>query len=423
MNRSIIFVCVAAFCLYTIAENPKTAPYTVIANPGEQADRSIRLNWHTDPDGNTPACLFTHRTDTDWSEACRVDAERRLCTAYDSLFSKLPNNEDWHEKARFVRNTAQLDNLDPDTEYMYRFTDDSTDEIRYFKTAPTSGKWTAAIISDFHAYTPLPRRVDAAMAMLDTLESANHAPFDLILHAGDVCAWGGSYSFWKDLYANRQFKNYVWAGVNGNHDNMARGYARQTNEFFLYANNNPENGYEGEIGVCYHFRYGDVLFIMLNNENMRDEAGLSKAQTWVRKVIAGHPAPFVVVMEHYQWFFGNNGKFSQYERWHNLFDECGVDLAISGNNHIYARTNAIYKNKETDGKQGTVYVQTPSSDNGRGRTLEEWTDNQDLIKFRWSERPNTVGALLLKAESGALSLTLHDRSGRQIDSVTVRRKR
>ena len=261
------------------------------------------------------------------------------------------------------------------------------------------------------------------MTMLDTLESVNHAPFDLILHAGDVCAWGGSYSFWKDLYANHQFKNYVWAGVNGNHDNMARGYARQTNEFFLYANNNPGNGYEGEIGVCYHFRYGDVLFIMLNNENMRDEAGLSKAQAWVRKVIAGHPAPFVVVMEHYQWFFGNNGKFSQYERWHNLFDECGVDLAISGNNHIYARTNAIYENKETDGRQGTVYVQTPSSDNGRGRTLEEWTDNQDLIKFRWSEGPNTVGALLLKAESGALSLTLHDRSGRQIDSVTVRRKR
>ena len=107
MNRSIIFVCVAAFCLYTIAENRQTAPYTVIANPGEQADRSIRLNWHTDPDGNTPVCLFTHRSDTDWSEACRVDAESRPCTAYDSLFSKLPNNEDWHEQARFVRNTAQ----------------------------------------------------------------------------------------------------------------------------------------------------------------------------------------------------------------------------------------------------------------------------------------------------------------------------
>lgn len=244
------FAALAAFCLGNLAANLATYPYTVIANPGEQADRSIRLNWHTDPNENPSECQFTRRTDTDWSEARRANAESRLCTAYDSLFSKLPNNEDWHEQARFVRNTAQLDNLEPDTEYMYRFADDSTAEIRYFKTAPTTGEWTAAIISDFHAYTPLPGRVDAAMAMLDTLQNINRTPFDLILHAGDVCAWGGSYSFWKDLYANHQFKNYVWAGVNGNHDNMSRGFARQSNEYFRYANNNPENGYEGEIGVC-----------------------------------------------------------------------------------------------------------------------------------------------------------------------------
>lgn len=47
--------------------------------------------------------------------------------------------------------------------------------------------------------------------MIDTLEVCNGGDFDLMLHVGDVCAWGGSYSFWKDLYDQPQFKKYLWA--------------------------------------------------------------------------------------------------------------------------------------------------------------------------------------------------------------------
>ena len=113
------------------------------------------------------------------------------------------------------------------------------------------------------------------------------------------------------------------------------------------------------------------------------------------KVISENPAKYIIVMEHYQWFYATDGRTSQYARWHDLFDECGVDLAIAGNNHIYARTNAIYHDAETDGTTGTVYLQTPSSDNERGQATKEWTDNKDKIKFIWSEGPQTVGALLM----------------------------
>ena len=294
--------------------------------------------------------------------------------------------------------------------------------IRTFRTAPADGTWTAAVISDFHAYTPLPGRVEAAMAMLDTLEACNKGDFDWVLHVGDVCAWGGSYSFWRDLYTRKAFGKYLWAGVNGNHDNMSRKYIKTSNEFFRYANNNPLNGYAGEEGVCYHFTYAGTLFIMLNNENMKTDAQLSAAQSWVRRVIKENPARFVVVVEHYQWFYGNDGRTSQYERWHQLFDECGVDLALSGNNHIYARTNALYQGQETDGSRGTVYLQTPSSDNERGQKLKEWTDNKDRIKVRWSEGPKTVGGLLMKATPQQLTLTLYNRHGQAIDSVTVKAK-
>ena len=162
---------------------------------------------------------------------------------------------------------------------------------------------------------------------------------------------------------------------------------------------------------------------MLNSESMRSDEGLAKAQQWVRKVIEENPARFVVVVEHYQWFLARNGNTSQYARWNKLFDECGVDLAIGANNHIYARTNALYQGRETDGSKGTVYIQTPSSDNERGQGLKEWTDNKDIIKIRWSEGAKTVGALLLKGDNKKLELTLYDRNGKALDSVAVKAKR
>ena len=125
----------------------------------------------------------------------------------------------------------------------------------------------------------------------------------------------------------------MWAGVNGNHDNMSRGYIKTSNEFFRYANSYPNNGYRGEEGVSYFFKYGNVLFIMLNNEAMKTEEGLKEAQDWVRDVVKRNPSQYKVVCEHYQWFYGADGKDSQYVRWNKLFDELGIDLALRSEEH------------------------------------------------------------------------------------------
>ncbi|RYG16252.1 MAG: metallophosphoesterase family protein [Chitinophagaceae bacterium] len=414
--------------------NPVSAqntPYTIIANPGENASSEIRLNWHTNLGSGDSYIIYTKISDKNWNKAIWARAEQELCTVFDSIYSKKPNGENFYEDVRFTRNTIALQGLSEDTEYKYKFSSEKRSstsshahggsEMHYFKTAPKSAKWNMGIISDMHVYAPLPNRQKAAMAMIQQLEKQNKKPFNMMLHVGDVSAWGGSYSFWPTLYADSTFSKYVWAGVNGNHDNMTR-LNGQSNKFFRNVNDNPINGYAGEIGVSYHFRYGDALFVMLNNEAMKSAEELAKAQDWTREVIKKNPAKYVIVMSHYQWFMGNDGKSSQYSRWKQLFDEVGVDLAISGNNHIYARTNALYADRETDGSKGTVYIQTPSSDNERGRPLEEQLHNKDLIKFRWSEGGQTVGALTMKANKKQLMLTLYDRNGKTIDQVLVKSK-
>ena len=246
---------------------------------------------------------------------------------------------------------------------------------------------------------------------------------DWVLHLGDICAWGGSYSFWKNLYGMQWFRDYMWAGVNGNHDNMSRKY-ELTNEYFRNSAAYPLNGYPGEMGVCYWFKYGEALFIMLNSESMRTQEGLEAAQEWFKSVVENNPSKYIIVCEHYQWFFGTDGADSQIARWSQLFDKYGVDLALAGNNHIYVRTNALYNKEETDGSRGTVYIQTPSSDNERGQAMKpELTHNKEIIKCRWTEGPKTVGAMSIKVFPTHIELALLDRNGTVIDTATVKAKR
>lgn len=395
--------------------------FSVVTCPAENAAVAMNVSWATDPGTKSTEVIFTEASDKLWRHTQRAtDVERQLCSTFDSIFSKSAQNEDVCERWTFSKCGVTLKKLKRDTEYMYRVVADGTrTPIYHFRTAGAKC-WSACVISYFHHYTPLPARLQSAMAMIDTICHKDPS-LDWVLHLGDVTAWGGSYSFWKTMYEEPVFRKYMWAGVIGNHDFMSRKYAKCTNQYFRFANHYPLNGYAGEEGVSYFFHYGDALFVMLDSEAMRSDEGLAQAQEWFRKVMKTErgKARYVIVCEHYQWFYGNDGKTSQYARWAKLFDEFGVDLALAGNNHIYVRTSALYDGAATDGTKGTVYVQTASSDNERGQAAREWTLNRDIIKKIWTEGAHTVSAMHLDATPKALTLTLYDRHGTAIDQVKV----
>lgn len=416
MKRILIMLAAVAGVVFGAAAQVST----VIANPGENAATEININWHSS-EAKGYDKVFYAPADRPNAKLKHARARQELCTAFDSMYSKSPIGENIYEYPHFIRNTVQLKKLLPSTLYRYTIAGDTA--VRYFRTAPANGSFRAAIISDFHAYAPLPGRQQAAMAMLDTLESINGGPFDLMIHLGDVCAWGGSYSFWQNLYAEPHFHNNTWAGLNGNHDNMDRTNKKNSNRFFRNTNAVPLNGYDGEEGVCFFFRYGDVLFVCLNSESMRSDEGLEKAQQWVKKVIAEHPSKWVIVMEHYQWFFCETGRDSQYARWCDTFDELDVDIALGANNHRYASTHPLRGGKVVAPGEGTLYIQTPSSDNERGVGIDSLAFNHDKIKTRWTEGANTVGAMIMDVTPEKITLTLYDRNGSMVDTVYAEKKR
>lgn len=410
-----------AFCFATLSAFCVSAQnvFTAIVNPGEDATTQVRINWHSELEAKDTYLYYTSADDTEWKNAKRIEPLREQCNVFDGMYSKTADGVDYYERACFIRNVAAIDGLQPGTKYMYRLGETSVGDVRYFSTLQDTRTWTAAIISDFHAYSPLPNRTKAAMDMLAKLKEVNGEDFDMILHVGDIAAWGGSYSFWKTLYDEPFFRSYMWAGVNGNHDDMDRTKQYNGNHFFRNVNANPLNGYSGQEGVCYYTKLGDLLLICLNSEAMRSAEGLENAQKWVKEVIANNPAKYTAVMEHYQWFFGERGKTSQYERWSSVFDECKVDLALGANNHIYVSTLPVYNGEVVNPGCGTVYIQTPSADNERGMTMSELTDNKNLIKYRWTEGGNTVGALLMKVTSECVTISLYDRYGNLKDENVI----
>ena len=388
--------------------------FCVTTCPGEDASTQMRISWGTDTAAwSSRVVLMEARNQR--SGALEYDVEGRYCAVFDTIWSKNAAGKNFNEEARFLKYDLALDGLRPNTEYQYvvdvyydgLYGRKVTSPVYTFKTAGAR-RWNACIISDFHSYPPLPGRMEAAMNMMGVVEV--YAPYDWVLNLGDVCAWGGSYSFWVDLYHQQTFRDHMWASLNGNHDNMTRRY-QLTNAFFRNVTANPPNGYPGEKGVCYWFKYGDALFIMLNNESMRDSTGFEAASAWVEQVLQlNADARYKVVCEHYQWFFGTDGRSSQFSRWHGLFEKYGVQLALSGNNHIYVRAH----------HNGVTYIQSPSSDNERGQEpFGPLVENQSLIDCRWNEGPKTVGAMHLAVTPRKMTVTLLDREGVVTDRVVI----
>ena len=404
--------------------------HSISTCPGEDCSNEMIISWGADTSVQS-WLLWSKASDKGWKRAKRENPIWYRTEIYNGKSSKRANNENFFEDVIFNKCRVKLSGLEPNTTYKYLIVSglagrgtsagDASTGTYTFKTAGAK-EWSACIISDFHNYSPIPGRLEAADKMIGKIKEYDPS-MDWVLHLGDICAWGGSYSFWKNLYGMQWFRDYMWAGVNGNHDNMSRKY-ELTNEYFRNSAAYPLNGYPGEMGVCYWFKYGEALFIMLNSESMRTQEGLEAAQEWFKSVVENNPSKYIIVCEHYQWFFGTDGADSQIARWSQLFDKYGVDLALAGNNHIYVRTNALYNKKETDGSRGTVYIQTPSSDNERGQAMKpELTHNKEIIKCRWTEGPKTVGAMSIKVFPTHMELALLDRNGTVIDTATVKAKR
>ncbi|MGZ4973813.1 MAG: metallophosphoesterase, partial [Limisphaerales bacterium] len=353
---------------FSVVQADASAVYSIVTNPGEDCSVEMNVGWHAELRQTNCLVTYTKNSDTNWAHATKVGGTFERSDIFNGIFSKTPAGADTHEDAVFLDYGVTLARLERQTDYMYKVcaASDDCSDVHYFKTAG-SAEFSFVWISDIHCYTPLPKRMINAAKVLKAAGTTD-PDVSFVFSTGDVVAWGGSYSFWKNLYEQDFAKNYMYAGVLGNHDNMMRKGGGKS-DFFRVASNYPRNGYAGQEGVCYWFSYNDVLFFTFNNEAMyKNPAEQKAAQDWASGVIHRLKGKYryIFIAEHYQWFDGRKGATSWYANWKDFCDEHHVALALSGNNHIYERTHPLLHDQVVAEGMGTVYMEAPSSDGERG---------------------------------------------------------
>ena len=257
---------------------------------------------------------------------------------------------------------ADLDNLKPNTAYLYRVGSKSAGKWSpYYKfvTAPVFGApFSFICLGDIQTDYGL------FWQLLSTIQS-RHSDINFYLFTGDMVDDGENRNQW-DLMLNTAdtlFAAKPMAAAMGNHDSHYVNDATQTLIFAEYFHQ-PHNGpWDLPIHHAYSFAYSNAYFIVLNTNDDTDQQAF-----WLKAQLAyarEHSYQWLIVMFHHPVYTVHQRRTytDLQEKWAPLFDEYGVDLVLSGHDHIYMRTAALKNHKPTpEGETGTVYVITNSSD-------------------------------------------------------------
>ena len=178
--------------------------------------------------------------------------------------------------------------------------------------------------------------------------------------AGDLVPKPEKDKYWDEwFYAG----NFIFSMIPsvltpGSHEYYYRKKDRtKVNEFTKLWNAHftlPENGVEGLEERSYYVDYQGVRLIMLDGQSMRE-----KQSEWLATLLADNPNIWTIVAVHQPIYSmgRNRDENDTRDDFMHVFDKYGVDLVLTGHDHVYARSHALKNgNIAKNNEQGTVYV-------------------------------------------------------------------
>lgn len=411
----LLVVVLAALALFARGDINAFAASTIgniFTNPGEDCNTEMNISYHMPVGSSGSYVLYTEKSDTTWANQKKAMADKE---EYNDAFKQLNTVGD-----ALCKGSVTLRGLTPGTEYMYKVVlEPNESDVHYFKTGDKyfSFIWT----SDFHTYGS--NRLKANVANVEKCLEINNGA-DFVLSTGDTIAHGGTYEWWQQLATASYIKNYMFADTLGNHDWMTKvgtTTAQGASHIFWGANhNNPKNGYAGQENICYYFYYGDALFICLNTEEFTQGQ-----HDWCEEVLKNNDAQYKFIFQHYQ-MIGKTGTYNStgYKRWVDLCDKYGVDIAFSGNSHVYVRSKSLYDGEVSDSAtKGTVYMVAPSSDGDRGESPVELSANVDKMVMNWAGGAYQVANSIVNVTETGIRVRLINKGGEVLDDGFIPTKR
>lgn len=382
--------------------------YNIITNPSEDMSTSMHINYHSDISGTFVE--YTLASDLEYKEKKQVSG---VC----NLWSR-PNEEGkWTSIGFYERNVCQVEltDLEPDTLYRYRVGKNTFSEDFLFKTA-SEGSFSFVHLTDPQFDNKTNSQIFNNL-LTKTLEINPDISFGLF--SGDAVDKGGRADLWEMFFEASNIRKMPFAMTVGNHEYYDAGTNMTNNDYFTAHYFNPQNGPDRIKGSTYYFKYHNALFFVIDTEL---QISVPQVQ-WFKDVMNKEQAQYVIVSMH-KSFYGSKYQSQSItirSMWQRTFEEYGVDLVLSGHDHVYARSHLMYNNKVTDDLyQGITYIIGGSS-GSKFYPLD--TTISGNSKYYAKAIENTSVANIITVDEEKISLNLIDLNGNTLDSHTIYPKR
>ncbi len=235
-------------------------------------------------------------------------------------------------------NQVAIDNLQPNTEYVYRIgAGEQWSKVYSFKTNDfNSGEFSFIVAGD--AQIGMSGSVENdTVGWTDTLEKISTlAPDASFMYAMGDQTNEPSRIQYASFFSPDALKSISLATVVGNHE-LGVNYGN-----FCKMPNVSEYGVSSQIGAGsgdYWFIYDNVLFMTLNSNNMN----VSEHEQFMTEVIAAHPdVRWKVVSMHHTLFYASSGHATEIDPFRAemapVFSNLDIDVVLSAHDHNYARS-------------------------------------------------------------------------------------
>lgn len=323
---------------------------------GEDASR-IGVMWHSEQKTHNPAVQVTEGVTNDFSRARTIIGDTNIGSGD-------------------ANSRAVIDELLPGHTYSYRVGDASgywseSYSFTIREDDPDSVTFVCFTDSQSQSKTGSGNNLNRAW------QTATGAyDVDFAVHCGDFVESVDTRSWREMIDTSAKFMRSIpMMVVSGNHETSyagSDGYKMQYNHFNTHM---PEQS-SFEKGYFYSFTYGDVHFVMLNSncQGTADDSLSAEQIEWLRSDLEISDAKWkIAVMHHPMYSPGTGSK----DRWEDtmtialqaqlspIFAEYGVDVVLSGHDHVYYRTHPVDANRavadaEIETLDGKTYYKAPA---------------------------------------------------------------
>ena len=365
-----------------------------------------------------------------WFSTAVTSGEVRLARADQIVNGVFPSNgyrtfpvtsvaEKVYKDLKYVKK-ATISGLEENTRYAYVYAVGGEMSDIYYFNVGSFGNFEFVYISD-----PQLQEAEEAPLWHQSLDRiVNGLGAELIVCAGDQVSTMDDLSLYKG-FITEELSGITFApSVGPGHESPSILYQ----EHYNLPNLSTQYGVKNP-SANYYYVYNNVLFMHLNSTD-KDAYTNGEHATFVEKTMKANPdVDWAIVVMHYSFF--TTGKYadnSDMIKYRNALapklTELGVDLVLSGHDHVYTRTHlmngtTVAENVDIVGStihqpEGTLYVVAGSCS---GTKYYEKTGDKD---YAAAERYKTKNAVKITVTETTLTLTSYDLTNLSpFDTVTL----